>query len=147
MGTLRLPRTRLPVSFLVDGKKVRAASGGIELSEGHHRLRAVSEPHWIDVEAEVDVRAGQTVDSGLAIPELATIVVQAFPPNGSAYLRRPGGEWKLLDDVPVRLEIAPGRYEVRVTNGTTGETQEKPVALSPGANPPIKFTFAHGAAR
>jgi len=27
-GTLRLPRTRLPVSFLVDGRKVRAASGG-----------------------------------------------------------------------------------------------------------------------
>ncbi len=147
-GALRLPAASIPISFFVDGRRVRSTSGEVELPEGPHRLRAVSEEHWLEVEAAVEVVAGKTVPSGLRIPELAVVVIQAFPPgNCVAYLRRPGGEWKILDEVPVRREIAPGRYEVRVVLEPTGESRERLVDLSPGFNPPLRFAFRSGRAR
>ncbi len=146
-GSLRFPETAFPVRFFVDGKPVAAARGGVDLAEGHHEVRAVDAEHWIDVATTATVTAGETVDADLAIPELGTLVVQAFPSNCRVYLRRPGRDWRYLDDTPVRREIAVGRYGLRVEYAATGATKEQNVTIVAGANPPLRFAFGAGESR
>lgn len=145
-GRLRLPATALPLTFFVDGRKVRPGRDGIELPEGSHAVRAVNEERWIDVASDVQVRAGESVTAVLDLPEMATLVVQAFPANCTVRLRRVGGAWKLLDETPVQREIAAGHYWVQVTYEATGESQEREVDLVPGFNPPLRFAFKTGGA-
>jgi hypothetical protein len=139
-GTLVLPKTRTPVTFFVDGKEVRAG-GGIELFEGTHELRASNEESLVDVSTSFEVKGNEEVRPRLAIPPLATLVIQAFPPNCQAYVKRKGGEWIPLDDTPVRRDVAAGSYVVKVAFVPTGESRELEVTLAPGANPPLKFAF------
>jgi hypothetical protein len=140
-GTLLFPEAREGVVFFVDGKQTARKKDGIELPEGSHEIRARSEEHWIDVKARFDVRGGEQVRPELAIPPLSTLVIQAFPPNCRAYLKRPGEDWQYLDDTPVERRVAAGRYSVRVEFTPTGESREQEVRLSAGSNPPLRFAF------
>jgi hypothetical protein len=43
--------------------------------------------------------------------------------------------------VPVRYQLAAGKYEVRVTLKPTGESRTRQVVLEPGSNPEIRISF------
>ena len=147
-GRLKLPETRFPVTFLVDGRRVQKGSGTIELPEGKHELRAADEERWIDVRADVEVAGGETVTPRLEIPGMAELVVQAFPGNCKVYLRREGTDWRFLDDAPMERELAAGKYRVKVVYEPTGESKEQDVELVAGSNnPPLRFGFERGGRR
>jgi tRNA A-37 threonylcarbamoyl transferase component Bud32 len=143
-GTLRLPVQRFRVAWRVDGEAVD--TGDRLLPEGTHEVRAVNEALWLDRTMKVEVKAGETVSPALE-GRLADLVVQAFPANCRVALRRdPNDPWKDVDETPLRTEVFPGAYEVRVTHLATGETREREVRLAPGNNPPIRFSFRRGGA-
>jgi hypothetical protein len=89
----------------------------------------------------VAIREGETATPILDGVELGTLVVQAFPANCKAYLRRPGGDWRLLDDTPVSRRVATGSYEVKVVLTPTGETVLRKIELARGDNPPVRVAF------
>jgi len=140
-GMLVLPAVAMKLTYYVDGDRIDGSAGKIELTEGTHRLRATNDRYWIDVTQEVDVPADGEVQPDLMLPALATLVVFAYPPNAKVDLRRPGGAWKYIDDVPVRRELAAGAYELRVTLKTTGESRTRDVVLEPGSNPEVRISF------
>jgi hypothetical protein len=140
-GVLVLPEAAVKLSWYVDDEPVDGSGSRIELAEGTHRLRATNDTYWIDVTREFDVVADREVRPDLALPDLATLVVFAYPPNAKVDLRRPGGVWKYFDDVPVRRELAPGAYELRVTLKPTGESRTRDVLLEPGDNPEVRISF------
>ena len=143
-GTLRLPVQRFRVAWRVDGEAVD--TGDRLVPEGTHEVRAVNEALWLDRTMQVEVKAGETVSPALE-GRLADLVVQAFPANCRVALRRDANDpWKDVDDTPLRTEVFPGAYEVRVTHLATGETREREVRLAPGNNPPIRFSFRRGGA-
>jgi serine/threonine-protein kinase len=147
-GKLKLPSTPYPVTFLVDGRRVGRAEGTVELLEGVHQVRAVDEERWIDVRSDAEIKAGETTTPRLRIPEMAVLTVQAYPGNCKVYLKRAGGEWRFLDDAPVRREVAAGRYRVKVESEATSESKEQDVALAAGQdNPPLRFGFEKGKKR
>jgi hypothetical protein len=147
-GRLKLPSTPYPVAFLLNGRKIEPAGGSVELPEGKHQLRAVDEERWVDVRAEVEIRAGETTAPSLRLPGMAELTVQAFPGNCKVYLRRGGEDWRFLDDAPVTRELAAGRYRVRVEYEPTGESKEQEVDLVAGAgNRPLRFGFEKGSRR
>ena len=79
-----------------------------------------------------------------AEPKLAamsTLVVQAFPPNCRAWVRRPGGSWSALGETPTRRSVAVGTYEVKVEFKPTGETRIERVEVTAGTTPPVRFAF------
>jgi hypothetical protein len=131
-----------PVRFYVDGREVKPSPEGVELLEGEHELRVLSEPLWIDVTQLVEVRGGETRRAAVELPDLAELVVQAFPANCQVFLRRKGGAWKYVDDVPVRRQIAAGRYDVKVVLRPSGQERSREIELTPGPNPPLRFSFA-----
>lgn len=140
-GTLVLPEIKAGVAMYLDGKRLGAGAREVQLEEGTHELRLRNDDHWIDVHGTVEVVSGQTVRAGIEPPALAALAVQAFPANCQVYLRRPGGEWKYLDDTPAERRVAAGRYEVRVDSIPTGESRLRKVDLAPGVNPPIRVSF------
>jgi hypothetical protein len=140
-GRLVLPSSQMKLAYFVDGKRVDASARTVELTEGKHELRVTNEAYWLDETREVEIAADADVEPELALPGLATLVVFAHPPNAKVELRRPGGTWQYLDDVPVRREIAAGRYEVRVTLNATGESRTREVELEPGTNPEVRISF------
>jgi hypothetical protein len=111
------------------------------LAEGEHEIRLKNEHYWIDVRSRVAVVGGQTARPPADLPPLTTLVVQAFPANCKAYLRRPGGEWKYLDDTPLQRRLAAGDYELRIKLNPTGETREQALRLEAGNNPPVRVSF------
>jgi serine/threonine-protein kinase len=140
-GRLVLPSSQMKLAYFVDGKRVDASARTVELTEGKHELRVTNEAYWLDETREVEIAADADVEPELALPGLATLVVFAHPPNAKVELRRPGGTWQYLDDVPVRREIAAGRYEVKVTLNATGESRTREVELEPGTNPEVRISF------
>jgi hypothetical protein len=146
-GRLILPPAPSPVRFLVNGRRVQRREGGVEVPAGRNSVRAVSEEHWVDTSETVDVPAGGTVKAPLDIPPMAELLIQTFPPNCKVYLRRGGEPWRFLDDTPIRREIAPGRYRVRVEFPASGGRKETEVVLRSGANPPLRLALDGGAAR
>jgi hypothetical protein len=140
-GVVVLPETAVHVRFEIDGKAIEAGTRRLELPEGPHRVRARNDELWIDSTTAVDVVAGTEVRPTLDIPRLGTLVVLAYPPNCTVDVRRAGGDWKYLDDVPVRRKIAAGNYEVRVTLRPTGQTETREVRLTAGAAPEIRVSF------
>jgi hypothetical protein len=141
-GTLVLPAIAPEVAIYVDGKRLRAPAREIELDEGTHDIRLRNDDQWIDVHESVAVVGGQSARSEISAPALATLAVQAFPANCQVYLRRPGGEWKYLDDTPMAQRVAAGRYEVRVESIPTGEKRQRQIDLVAGENPPVRVSFA-----
>jgi serine/threonine-protein kinase len=140
-GMLVLPESRVRLTYFVDGDRVDKSQRTLELAEGEHKVRAINDAYWIDVTRNVDVVADQEVQADIQLPALTTLVVFAYPPNAKVDLRRPGGRWKYLDDVPVRHQLAAGKYEVRVTLKPTGEIHTRDVVLEPGSNPEIRISF------
>ena len=103
-----------------------------------------NEAYWIDETRTLDIVGGETLTPDLNPPALSTLVVQAFPANCKIFLRRPGGEWKYVDDTPARRQLAAGTYDVRVTFNPTGESKDQTVKLSPGSNAPVRVSFSGG---
>jgi hypothetical protein len=140
-GVLVIPESTVRLRVEVDGRPVDRGARRLELPEGPHRVRLHNDELWIDVETTVDVVAGTEVEPAVEIPRLGTLVVLAYPPNCTVDVRRPGGDWKYLDEVPVRRKIAAGTYEVRVTLKPTGEIRTREVELSAGAAPEVRVSF------
>ena len=140
-GVLVLPESTIRVRIEVDGRPVERGVARLELPEGPHRVRVMNEELWVDVSATVEVVAGAEVRAELEIPRLSTLVVLAYPPNCTVDVRRPGGDWKYLDEVPLRRKLAAGTYEVRVTLKPTGESKTREVRLAAGAAPEIRVSF------
>jgi protein kinase-like protein len=140
-GVLVLPQTSIQVRVLVDDRPVARGVRRLDLTEGPHRVQMTNDELWVDVSTTVDVVAGTEVAADLDLPALSTLVVLAYPPNCTVDVRRPGGDWKYLDEVPLRRQIAAGTYEVRVTLKPTGESKTREVRLAAGASPEIRISF------
>ncbi len=143
-GKLVLGDANVSLVYYVDGKRLGRGSREVDLTEGRHEIRFKNEAYWIDETRTVDVVGGQTITPDLSPPPLSTLVVQAFPANCKIFLRRPGGQWKYVDDTPARRRIAAGTYDVRVTFNPTGESKDQTVKLAPGSNAPIRVSFSGG---
>jgi hypothetical protein len=141
MGVLSLPDGPVRLTYFVDGQRLDRSQRRVELPEGTHTIRAVNGGLFIDVTQTCEVVADQEVQADIRLPALTTLVVFAYPPNAKVDLRRPGGKWIYLDDVPVRHQLAAGKYEVRVTLKPTGEVRTREVDLGPGDNPEIRISF------
>lgn len=140
-GRLLLEAPPYGARLTVDGRPARAGTP-IELEEGEHEVRLASEDLFLDWRARVRVEGGRTARPRLAFPLLATLVVQAYPPNCRAYVRKGGSPWRYLDDTPLSRQLAPGRYGVKVEYVPTGASREVEVELRSGDNPPVGVSFA-----
>jgi len=143
LGTLELPRTDLPVTFSIDGRRIDGRTRSIDLEEGEHVLRAESARHFLAVEAKAIVVAGQTVKPIESLPRLARVAVQSFPPDATVSLRPRGGSWRDVGTTPLDLEVAAGEYRVRVVS-EGGRDREQAVKLRAGSNPPIRVSLGGG---
>ena len=140
-GTLVLPTAAVALDYWVDGARVDRGASRLELAEGTHQVRVTNEAYWIDETRDVEVLAGREQRADIAVPDLAMLVVYSYPPNAKVDLRKPGGKWKYVDDVPLRRKLAAGAYEVRVTLKATGESRTREVVLEPGTNPEVRISF------
>jgi hypothetical protein len=77
----------------------------------------------------------------LAVPPIARLVVQTFPPNCAVALKRGGSAWRPVGETPLRYELAAGRYALRVESPDSGESKEQEIDLAPGANAPVRISF------
>lgn len=141
MGRLVLPATRLPATFLVDGRPVARVNGGIEMAAGSHEVRAINADHFVEVVATVDVPEGGSAAPQLPLPSLARLVVQTFPPNCRVALKRDDSGWRPVGESPLRYELAPGRYVLRVESPVSGETREQTIDVRAGVNAPVRISF------
>jgi hypothetical protein len=141
MGALILSEGAVRLTYFVNGEKLDRSQRRLELPQGSHKIRAINGNYFIDVTQTVEVVADEEVKADIRLPALTTLVVFAYPPNAKVDLRRPGGKWIYLDDVPVRRKLATGKYEVRVTLNPTGEVRTRQVELGPGDNPEIRVSF------
>jgi hypothetical protein len=141
MGALVLPDGAVRLTYFVNGEKLDRSQRRLDLPEGTHKVRAINGSLFIDVTQTVEVVADQEVAADIRLPALTTLVVFAYPPNAKVDLRRPGGRWIYLEDVPVRHRLATGKYEVRVTLKPTGEVRKREIELVPGENPDIRISF------
>jgi hypothetical protein len=143
-GWLSLPRLPgLELALSVDGRKV-GGEAEVQLEEGVHTLRVKNDFHWIDEEHRVVVVPGERVRPAIGPFPLATLRVQAYPANCEVHLRRPGGEWRYLDETPAERRVVAGRYEVRVTLKPTRDQALREVDLVEGDNPPLRVSFGGG---
>ncbi len=141
LGRLQLPATPQTVKYYVNGEPRTRGGDGVSLPAGRHTLRMVNEALWIDVSQRVTVQAGKTAKPPADLPGIADLVVQAFPANCKVFLRKKGGDWRYVDDVPLRSKIAAGEYEVKVQLKPTGQEEVRQIELFPGQNPPIRVSF------
>jgi predicted Ser/Thr protein kinase len=140
MGRLRMPPAGRPMAFTLDGKDV-PRSGPLDVPAGTHTVRAVDAEHFVDVSATVDVPEGGEAIAKLEMPALAHLVVQTFPPNCRVMLRRDGTTWRPIGDSPLRYDVAPGRYALKVESPIDGTTRENELTVRPGDNPPVRISF------
>lgn len=142
IGTLAFPETRgVSLVYFVDGKRVDASTRSMQLQEGQYQLRYTNDFHWLDETRTVTVKAGSTLTPEID-PRFATLSVQAFPSNCKVFLRRPGGQWKFLDETPAQRQLATGELEIKVQLIPTGETRVEQVNLREGENPPVRVSFS-----
>jgi hypothetical protein len=141
-GTLVLTDPGYRVRWSVNGEGVSGRSPRLELSEGRYRIRAVSEPEWVDVTADVTVKPNETVTADLGLPRLGRLRVQAFPANARVYARRGDSPWRLLDDAPLDVRLAVGAYRIRVEFLPSGKRVEKRVEVRAVDDPPVRVGIA-----
>jgi len=141
LGRLMLPATRVPLDFFVDGKPVTRTTAGLELPAGTHEVRATNDAHFVELTARVDVPEGGAATPAFAVPSLAQLVVQTFPPNCKVSLKRDGAPWRPLGETPLRALVAAGPYALRVEAPASGESQEREIRLAPGTNAPVRVSF------
>jgi eukaryotic-like serine/threonine-protein kinase len=144
MGRLRLPAARVPLRFLVDGKPAAPSRDGLEIAAGTHEVRAINDEHFVEVSATVDVPEGGAITPAFSLPRFARLEVQTFPPNASVFLRKGGADWRPIGETPLRSEVEPGHYALRVRSPLTDETREQEIDLRAGANPPVRVAFGRG---
>jgi hypothetical protein len=140
-GRLLLPTPRVPAVFFVDGQPAVATRDGIDLPAGAHEVRITNEDRFVELRATVDVPAGGSASPQFALPPMARLVVQTFPPNCRVTLKRAGSGWRPMGETPLRVELAAGGYTLRVEAPASGESREQEIHLSPGVNPPIRISF------
>ena len=140
-GRLVFPATRVPTQFYVDGNPASRAAGGLELPAGPHEVRATIEDRFIDVAVTLDVPAGGTATAAIPMPTLARLVVQTFPPNCRVALKRAGSKFRSVGETPLRHDVAPGSYVLRVESPVSGESREQEINLAPGNNAPVRVSF------
>jgi hypothetical protein len=145
MGRLVLPATRVPTTFLVDGSPASRDGRGMEIAAGTHEVTAISEDHFIEVRATVDVPEGGVVTAALPVPALGRLVVQTFPPECRVSLKRDGAAWRPVGDTPLRREVAPGRYALRVEAPRGGGSREQEIEVRAGINAPVRVSFGRPA--
>lgn len=145
MGRLSIPAAVARLHVTVDGQPTRAGNAPMEIPAGRHAVRAVDDERFLDVAADVDVPEGGTVEAPLAVPAMARLVVQTFPPNCRVELRRSGAAWRAIGEAPLRRDVAPGRYDVRVAPPEGGEPHEESVSVRAGDNPPVRISFGRPA--
>jgi hypothetical protein len=56
-------------------------------------------------------------------------------------LRRDGTTWRPIGDSPLRYDVAPGRYALKVESPIDGTTRENELTVRPGDNPPVRISF------
>jgi hypothetical protein len=142
-GTVRVPRGTYPVEMFVDGERVRATRGRVEVEAGAHRLRVVSREHFVDITVRFDLTGGADLAPLRDLPALAEIGVQSFPPNARVSLRPEGGDWRFVATTPMNHRVAAGRYAIRVES-PSGAVREQELDLAAGANPPVRVSFVGG---
>ena len=140
-GRVALPATKFPVAFMIDGNPVTRKADGLELAAGSHVLRATSEERFVDVSATIDVPAGGSATPELAIPAIAQLFVQTFPPNCRVALKNAGSAWRQVGETPLHYELASGRYTLRIESPQTNDSREQEIVLRPGANAPLRVSF------
>jgi hypothetical protein len=140
-GRILLPATRMPLAFFIDGKPAERTSAGIELPAGSHEVRATNEDRFVEVRTMVDVPAGADATPQLALPAIAQLVVQTFPPNCQVSLKRAGSGWRAVGEAPLRHELAAGRYTLRIESPVSGESRERDIDLVPGKSAPVRVSF------
>ena len=142
-GRLILPASiRPPARASIGGKRLTLGGEGKDLPPGKYRIHWTLPSLWLDSVQVVTIKSGQTVRLKPDLPEITKLTVQAFPANAVAWLRRPGGRWKELDDIPLTVDLAVGEYEVKVVSKASGQERSQKIRLVPGKNPPVRITFA-----
>jgi serine/threonine protein kinase len=140
-GRLLLPATRIPTEIFIDGKPAHPTGSGIDVPAGQHEIRATNDDRFVDVSVTLDVPAGGTATPQLAMPGLAHLVVQTFPPNCRVALKRAGSAWRPVGETPLRYDVAAGRYVLRIESPVSGESREQDIQLAPGSNAPVRVSF------
>jgi serine/threonine-protein kinase len=140
-GRLLLPATRTPAVFFIDGKPAQRTGSGIDVPAGQHEIRATNDDQFVDVTVTLDVPAGGTATPQFALPALARLIVQTFPPNCRVAIKRAGSAWRPVGETPLRYELAAGRYALRIESPVSGESREQEIQLAPGANAPVRVSF------
>jgi len=141
IGRIVLPVTRVPVAFFIDGKPAARTNGGVEIPAGSHEVRATNEDRFVDVTTTLEVPEGGSVTPQLAVPALARLIVQTFPPNCRVALKRAGAAWRPAGETPLRYELAAGRYAMKIDEPISGESREQEINLAPGVNAPVRVSF------
>jgi hypothetical protein len=145
-GRLRLPASKIDLTYTLDGDRLDPAIEVWELEEGRHELRYANGFHFLDGTLDLQIRGGETTVPRLELPPMSTLVVQAFPPNCRAWVRRPGGTWSSLGETPAERSVAVGSYEVKVEYRPTGEIRLERVKVVRGKTPPVRVAFGSGGA-
>jgi hypothetical protein len=127
------------IVYFLDDRRLGSGPREIELEAGEHELRIRKDLHLIDVRRSVRVAEGVTTPFEPELPEITSLVVQAFPSVARVFLRKPGGTWSFLDETPIERKLAVGRYEVKVDFADGSPSAVRTVRLAPGANPPLRF--------
>ena len=140
-GRLRLPDAKVELEWWLDGDRLDTSVAEWELDEGSYDLRSVNAFHFVDATQKVRIEGGRTTIPEPKLPAMSTLVVQAFPANCRAWVRRPGGSWSSLGETPAERAVAVGGYEVKVEFKPTGETRVERVDVKAGATPPVRVAF------
>jgi hypothetical protein len=140
-GRLRLPDTKIELTWWLDGERLDPKIEVWELEEGSYELRFRNGFHFLEGKTEVRIAGGGTTVPEPELPSMSTLVVQAFPPNCRAWVRKAGGEWSSLGETPAERSVAVGRYEVKVEFKPTGETRIERVEVRRGKTPPVRVAF------
>ena len=140
-GRLTLPAGEVDLVYWIDGARLPEGQREIGLEEGTHEVRYRNDDHWIEGSQSVTIRGGAVEPLRVESVALATLVVQAFPPNCKVYLKRDGQDWRYLDETPAERRVAAGAYQVKVVLNPTGQEQVREVSLAAGANPPVRVSF------
>ena len=129
-GRLVLPATRIPAVFFIDGKPAQRTGSGIDVPAGQHEIRATNDDRFVDVTVTLDVPPGGTATPQFALPALARLVVQTFPPNCRVAIKRAGSAWRPVGETPLRYELAAGRYALRIESPVSGQSREQDIQRS-----------------
>ncbi|HJQ98606.1 MAG TPA: hypothetical protein VJ826_09835, partial [Candidatus Polarisedimenticolaceae bacterium] len=141
LGRVVLEAPAVPLRYAIDGQPVARGTKTLDLPAGAHELRAQSDDLFIELVVPFEVPADGSVSPEIALPPLATLVVQTFPPEVEVSLSREGGAFRGIGDAPLSRRVAAGAYMLRLKDPASGATREQRVVLRAGTNPPVRVSF------